>query len=144
MLICLSLDFALLSLLCSGGSSKAKDGLPDNCKLACFCAISLLESVSHKLGQGDVTIKELEKIDRSIEQMERLCDSVQKKTEMFIKGRIHALVKLRLGEFWEFQEQLGHLQHVCLLVTDHVKGIVVYVGIEKLRCHVKHICCLLL
>ena len=117
------LCFALSILLCSGGSSKAKDGLPDNCKLACSCAISLLESVSQQLMQGCITFKELEDIDKNIGQMERLCDSVQNKTEKFVKGRVHTFVKLRLGEFQAFQEQLGHLQHLSLFVTPRVKGI---------------------
>lgn len=117
------LHFTLPFLLCSGGYSKAKDGLPDNCKVACSCAISLLELVSQQLKHGDITVNELEKIEKNIEQMERLCDSVQTKSRTFVKGRVQTFVKHRLEEFRIFQEQLGHIQHVCLLVTPRVKGI---------------------
>ena len=104
---------------CAGGSSKAKDALPDSCKLACSCAVSLLELVSQQLSTGEITIKELEKINRRLEQMERLCYSVQKETQKLVKGRVHAFVKLRLGEFEVFQEQLSHLQHVCSHLVPH-------------------------
>ena len=107
----------------SGGSSKAKDALPYNCKLACSFAISLLESVSQKLIEGDITIQEVEKINENVEQMERLYDSVKMKTVKSVKGRVHTIVKLKLRDFQAFEEQLYHLHHVCQLATHLVKGI---------------------
>ena len=103
----------------SGGSSKAKDGLPDSCKVACSCAISLLEVVSQQISKGDITIEVLEKINKHLQQMERLCVSVQNETPKSVKGRVQAFVKLRLEEFEALQDQLGHLQHVCYQLANH-------------------------
>ena len=102
-----------------GGTSKAKDGLPDSCKEACVCAISLLEVVSHQISKGDITIEVLEKINKHLQQMERLCVSVQNETQKSVNCRMHAFVKLRLEEFEAFQEQLNHLQHVCYQLENH-------------------------
>ena len=75
-----------------------------------------------QLGEGDITIEELEKVNKNLGQMERLCISIPKKTENSKSGRVHDIVKQRLREFEVFNEQLGHLQQVCLFVTQDVSG----------------------
>ena len=111
----------------TGGSSKAKDGLPQTCKHACSYAISLLDEVSRQIRQGDITFRELKKIHSNLQQITRLYRSVLKDTEPSPEsGSINSFVKMRLEEFQVFQEELGHLQHLCHVIPHAVIGKIMF------------------
>ena len=108
-----------LILYHSGGSSKAKDGLPEDCKLACGLAISQLEAVSEHLREAEITVAELEKINENMEQMERLCEAAHGQAHQLKQSILYTCAQLRLEEFQAFQEQVGHLKNVCQHLYDH-------------------------
>ena len=103
----------LLVTSCTGGSSKVKDGLPENCKEACFLAITLLEELSRQLRQGDITIKILKKIRNNEEQINKLCEATELRAHESTKStKSHFIVKQRLDEYQVFKEHLEHLKHL--------------------------------
>ena len=107
-------------ILCfADGFSEAKKGLPKTCREACDCALVILDKVSERLTQGDITIKELEKINESLKQMERLCDAAQIEICKPKQGSKYTTVELRLTELKVFKENLEHLQNVCQSLTTY-------------------------
>jgi hypothetical protein len=115
------------------GTSKAKEGLPQKCHLACFCALSQLEQVSRQLQGGDITVVDLQKIRSGQQQMERLCkaaNSEQRKGDkseqnggqLSYDALIHS-VELRLEEFNTLEKQQGFLQNLCEKIHPSIKGV---------------------
>ena len=99
-----------------------KEGLHENCKLACSCAISQLDEVSRQLREGDITIEELKIIhNKHLEQMERLYEArIPKHTQA--SNLLNSVIKMRLEEYEVFQDSLGHLQHLCQMIAHDVGG----------------------
>ena len=126
-----TLIYGALSLFL-GGTSKAKEGLPQKCHLACFCALSQLEQVSRQLQGGDITVVDLQKIRSGQQQMERLCKaanseqrkgdkSEQKGGQLSYDALIHS-VELRLEEFNTLEKQQSFLQNLCEKIHPSIKG----------------------
>ena len=110
------------------GHSKLKDGLPEECQIACSCAISQLEEVSRQLQKGAVTILDIQKMIQKEEQMKRLCESArsqQKKTDESVEITYEALISTvdqRMQELRSFKEQQGTLLHLCQSIHHEIKG----------------------
>lgn len=123
----LSLFFAQLE-----GSSKLKDGLPEDCLLACVCAVSQLRNVFEMLQERKVTLLDLQKIRSKQPQMKELCEAASKeKNEANRSGEnavdltyeeMNITLKQRLEEIDSFEEQRGILFHLCLKIHDEIKG----------------------
>ena len=126
MYVFLSIFSYVLFPYCTGGSSKAKDGLPGSCKDACLIALSQLEELSKQLRQGDIAIKELQKIYTNMGQIKRLCEAAEsrahKSTQNPQSVTLHSIVKQRLDEYQVLKECLGHLQHLCHMIDSKVEG----------------------
>ena len=108
----------------SGGSSKAKDALPISCRNACAFATSLLEALSQQIIKGDINIEDLKIIYGNIDQMKRLCESVEadKSNSSLKQNKVTSVVEQRLQEFNAFQELLGKLQYLCQMIPATVDG----------------------
>ena len=79
--------------------------------------------MSRQLREGDITIRELEKIYNNLQQITRLYDSVQRDTKQGQDfSEINSIVSMRLEEFRAFQEELGQLQHLCHMIHHSVIG----------------------
>ena len=109
-------------IILAGGSSKARDGLPDQCKRACIFAVTLLEEVARQLGEGDITIEELEKFQGHIEQMKLLYEAAAQSNPSMQFTVLNYTMKQRLEEFQVFQDQLGNLQHLCHVIPHRIAG----------------------
>ena len=110
-----------------GGSSKLKEGLPEECQLACSCAVSQLEEVSKQLEKGSITILDLHKIEEKQQQMKRLCESAsaQQTANMPVEityERMIFTVGQRMEEFESFKKQQGNLLHLCHNIRHEIKG----------------------
>ena len=114
--------FPVIYVPLPGGSSKARDGLPDKCKKACIFAVTLLEEVARQLGEGDITIEELEKFQGHIEQMKQLCEAAAQSNPSLQSTVLNYTVKQRLEEFQVFRDQLGNLQHLCHMIPHRIAG----------------------
>ena len=119
------------------GSSKLKDGLPEKCQMACYCAISQLEEVSRQLQEGDITIFDLQKIKDGRDQMRRLCEAAasadqkkdksdQRAGEMSYNAMFQA-VRLRIEEFKRFEQQQSYLLKICQRINPQIKSTKTYI-----------------
>ena len=104
--------------------SKLKEGLPRECQIACLCALSKFQEVSGQVQSGDITVKQLHKIESNQEQMKRLCDAAtpqDKETDLTYNTVSHALQQ-RLEEFQTFERNKGHLLHLCSQLHGAIQG----------------------
>ena len=114
------------------GSSKLKEGLPQECQMACSFAISKLDEVFRQLHMGDITIIDLQVIKKEQQQMKRLCESASTQqteasnsVEKSYEATIFA-VEQRMEEFEIFREQKGILHHLCKEIHHEIKGILCF------------------
>ena len=107
--------------------SQLKEGLPPECHLACMCAVSKLQKVCDQIVSGNVTMKELENINKHPEQMKRLCDAAATESNQTQKQQLQYktvsnAVKERLEEYREFKGYQGRLSHLCTKIHFAVQG----------------------
>ena len=106
------------------GQSKLKEGLPQECELACLCALSKFQEISGQVQSGDITVKQLQKIESHQEQMKRLCAAAtpqDKETDLTYSTVSHALHQ-RLEEFETFKRNKRHLFHLCSQLHGAIQG----------------------
>ena len=99
-----------------------KKGLPDNCVIACSCAVTQLELISRQLCDKHITVTDLEKIQANDKQTRRLSDAAQKTEKSKEHPTLYHNVNLRLEELQEYQEQKKHLERVCQNVHHTIEG----------------------
>ena len=105
------------------GASILKAGLPPSCQSACFCAISKLEELSKQLHTGDITILDLQKIQKSLPEMKRLCDAAEEqKSRHMSYAQMSLDLPLRIKEYDFFEKQNGILHHLCQKLSPKIKG----------------------
>jgi hypothetical protein len=84
-----------------------------------------LEGICLNILSGDITVKELYKITRRMDHMERLCSAtksgnLEKKGKEY--GTIVAAIKIRLQEYEAFINRKNLLGSLCQGVIVKVKG----------------------
>lgn len=90
--------------------------LPERSSVLCGCAVSTLESISHKIIRGDITIEDLQKIDRRRDNMDKLLDAMTGKECDATKT---ALI-FRLREYRTFTERRELLGNLGKGVSSHI------------------------
>ena len=105
------------------GSSKAREGLPDKCLLACSCAISKMEAILMHIHDGSITVHQLKLIRDGVEQMKRLCNAMPVEAQKSLQGfELHTALKQRLDEYRMFSQQLECMQHLCHAIDPEICG----------------------
>lgn len=109
------------------GEVKGQDRscLPDRSNILCTCAMSTLEGVCRSILSGDITVKELYKITKRMDHMERLVSAtksgnLEKKGKEY--GTVVAAIKARLQEYEAFTNRKNLLGSLCQGVIIKVKG----------------------
>ena len=118
------------------GNSKIKEGLPDDCLLACTCAMSKLDDVFMKLQAREITILDLRKIEKQQTQMRHLCEAASTQQNEVIKSMFvsyKATIEQRIEEFKCFKEEQGVLLHLCLKIHK-IHGMTLFVRTYKYVC----------
>ena len=95
--------------------------------MACCCAIRKLEEISRQLHERDVTIIDLQKIEKHQQEMKQLCESAsatQKEVDNFV-NKIYegTIVEQRIRELEIFRVQKGTLHYLCQNIHPEIKGI---------------------
>lgn len=108
-------------------NSKLKQGLPDECQLACSCAVTMFEDVCKNIQKGDIPMEEMQKIKQKSSQMKRLCEAVslpgdEKRKQNMSFTDIDCVVEQRMQEFKVFEEYKGQLCQLCSHIPDTVQG----------------------
>ena len=125
-----------------GESLKLKEGLPEECQMACRCAIRKLEEVYNQLEMGDITIIDVQKIKEEDQQMKKLCESTsaqQKEANQSVVRTYEALiftVQQRMQEFEIFREQQGTLLHLCQKIHHEIKGNLYLATVNVYNCSI--------
>ena len=96
--------------------SKLKEGLPQECQVACLCALTKFHEISDSIQRGDINIEQLHIIKLNQEQMKRLCDA-DKQTDLTF-----STVQQRLEEFQMFERNKGHLFYLCSQLHGDIQG----------------------
>ena len=109
-------------------SPKLKKGMPEECQDFCLLAVSVLLGVCHQIQTRDITMQDLQKINRAKEQMERLCQAASKPGDKTERGElsfesIDAALRLSMEEFQKFEEYQGQLSHLCDQIPHNIKGL---------------------
>ena len=105
------------------GSSKAKNGLPDNCLIACSCAFFKLEEILGHIHDGSITVHQLQMIHGSDEQMKRLCNAMPVEAQKSLQGvELHTALNQKLDEYRMFSQQLECLNHLCHTIDPEICG----------------------
>ena len=121
---------------------QARSCLPDRSDVLCTCAVSTLEDVCRSILSGDITVKELHKITKRMDHMERLC-SATKSGNLEKKGKAYdtivAAIKTRLHEYEAFTNRKNLLGSLCQGVIVKVKGrfeMIYYIMVLIANCEV--------
>ena len=109
-----------------GCDSKLKEGLPEECNVACVLALSRFDDVCRTLQNGDMTVFNLRKIDNNEQQMKRLCEAVTKfaKGEQMTYDTLRSTLLRRLQEFTSFKHCKAMYLSICNWVPspESVRG----------------------
>ena len=102
----------------TGSESKLKEGLPDECEVACLCALTTFQDVCGKVQSGDIPMSELRKIKGNSEQMKRLCAAAtvqgdKKEGKQLSFNTVQGALQQRLEEFSTFEQKRFYLSHLC-------------------------------
>ena len=116
---CVLVDCTWLHYLNTTGSeSKLKEGLPDECQVACLCALTQFQEVCGRVQSGDIPMSELRKIKGNSEQMKRLCAAAtvqgdKKEGKQLSFNTVQGALQQRLKEFSSFEQKRSYLSHLC-------------------------------
>ena len=110
-----------------GGKSKLKEGLPQECQIACLCALSGFQKVCDHMQKRSISVTELEKIKEHHAQMKRLCDAAtahggEKETGQLSYKAMDSVLSQIMEEFGAFEEHQSHLSHLCSYIPVAVQG----------------------
>ena len=108
-----------------------KEGLPENCVLACICAESQFQLISSQLNEGTITVMDLEKIQLRYEQMKRLIKAVQKAHS---RCDVYHPLNLRLQELRVYHEQKKYLENVCQRIDGKIVCVYYNANYDSLKC----------
>ncbi len=117
--------------------SLLKEGLPEECHIACVCASSKFEEISNRLEKGNVNLKELRKMKERECQVRRLCEVVVASSQK----RVLASLDQRLMEFSLFSSRRHAYLDICKWIidssvsTESISGMLSYM-------YVIHACCI--
>ena len=111
----------------AGSESQLKRGLPDECQIACLCALTKFQEVCGRVQSGDIPMSELQKISDNDEQMKRLCAAVTVQGDKKESGQlsfkaIQSALHQRLQEFHAFDQHRSCLSHLCNHLSDAIRG----------------------
>ncbi len=112
----------------SVGSLTVKEGMPDECLRFCVRAASVLGALSHQLHNGQIPMRELQKVVRKKEQMKSLCQAAFMDGEQVEKGElplkaVEQTLTSRMEEFEAFYQRQEYLVHLCDHIPDSVQGL---------------------
>lgn len=111
----------------TGSESKLKEGLPDECQVACLCALTKFQEVCGRVQSGDISMSELHKIKGNSEQMKRLCAAVtvqgdKKEGRQLSFNTVQGALQQRLEEFSTFEQKRSYLSHLCTHLSSTIQG----------------------
>ena len=113
-----------------------KTGLPEEYQFVCYGAISKLEDICQKLLSGDISVLELQKIQKAQLAMKRLCAAAEvkdksKKTRYYASyDVIDRVMKQKLKEYEAFRNQQKYLLHLCRRIGDAIGEVFNYIGMR--------------
>ena len=101
--------------------------------MACYCAISQLDALFEQLKTRSITVADLQKIVKNMEQMKRLCrsataqqmktgTSVDEPTEVTFEAMTET-IDLRTEELEYLKSEQGRLLHLCEKIQSNIQGI---------------------
>lgn len=110
-----------------GSKSKLKEGLPQECQIACLCALSGFQVVCDDMQKRSISVTDLQKIKDNHEQMKRLCEAAtahgdSKESGQLSYKAVNSALSQIMEEFKEFEEHQSHLSHLCSNIPDVVQG----------------------
>ena len=109
-----------------GSKSKLKEGLPQECQIACLCALSGFQVVCDDMQKRNISVTELQKIKDNHEQMKRLCEAAtahdSKESGQLSYKAVNSALSQIMEEFKVFKEHQSHLSHLCSNIPDIVQG----------------------
>ena len=102
-----------------------KEGLPQECQIACLCALSGFQDVCDHMQKRNISITELQKIKDNHEQMKRLCEAATAHGDSEENGQlsykaVNSALSQIMEEFKVFEEHRSHLSHLCSNISPHV------------------------
>ena len=120
-----------------GSKSKLKEGLPQECQIACLCALSGFQDVCNHMQKRSISVTELQKIKDNHEQMKRLYEAATAHGDSEESGQlsfqaVNSALSQIMEEFKVFEERRSHLSHLCSNIPDVVQGKVI---ISLSACH---------
>ena len=104
--------------------SRLKEGLPQECQMACLFALSKFQEVSRQVQSGDISVEQLHKMESSKKQMKRLCAAAtpqDMETDLAYNTVSHALHQ-RLEEYQMFERNKRNLFHLCSQLHGAIQG----------------------
>ena len=126
-----SLSAEMVCLICTyiistGSNSNLREGLPQECQLACGHALSQFRKVCNQMQTRSITVTELRKIKNNQEQMKRLCEAAtvsgDKESGQLSYEAVDSALSQIMEEYDVFEEHLSHLSHLCANISDIVQG----------------------
>ena len=105
-----------------------KEGLPQECQIACLCALSGFQDVCDHMQKRNISVTELQKIKDNHEQMKRLCEAATAHGDSEESGQlsykaVNSALSQIMEEFKAFEEHRSHLSHLCSNIRpDVVQG----------------------
>ena len=114
--------------------TKLKEGLPQECREICVCAVGKMQQVCDQILRSEITMEELQKITKDLEQMQRLCAAATFQCKRKKKEEVKIALHQRLEEFEMFERRREHLHHLCSQLHIGVQGITLITLYPGLPC----------
>ena len=104
----------------TGSDSRVKLGLSEECKIVCLCALTKFIEVGGRLRNGDITVKELEMIEKLSKNMERLCEAVTRFSaeQGLYPDTLRLSLQQRLCEFQTFEHYRKMYVKICYWIPS--------------------------
>ena len=103
--------------------TKLKQGIPKEYQFVGDWVRSCLQEICKSLESANATLKEVEKIGESHEQMKRLCQALSSdEYGNALHRSVETALRMRLEECKMFRQNLEHLFHLYHHLDDKVQG----------------------
>ena len=93
-----------------------RDGLPEECHVACVCASTKFEEICRRLEKGEVSLNELHRIKEKEKQVKRLCETVTGAGLSY--DAVLSILKQRLNEYNYFSSRRHTYLGICNWISD--------------------------
>ena len=94
--------------------------MTEEVQVICMCALSILQDICGRICTGDISVRELQEIQKRANQMNKLCVAAainDWKMEMDI-AYLNACVEQRLKEYEHFKVYHQQLHHLMLHLSS--------------------------